>query len=69
LWAELKVCLSAKGSEVELIFYDAKSFPEAYQLKRLYTISRKETNLKFNIFLGKEEMYFCENLGGNNDLF
>jgi WD40 repeat protein len=60
--------ISAKGSEAELIFYDAKSFPEAYQLKGLYTLSGDEVDLKFNLFLGSEKLHSIEVRGSKTSM-
>jgi WD40 repeat protein len=60
--------ISAKGSDAELIFYDAKSFPEAYQLKGLYTLSGDEVDLKFNLFLGSEKLHSIEVRGSKTSM-
>ncbi len=60
--------ISAKGKEAKLIFYDAKNFPEAYQLRGQYSISGDDIELKFIIFLGKENIQSIEVSGDKNQM-
>lgn len=60
--------ISAKGSEANLIFYEAKKFPDAYCLRGLYTISGDEITLNLNIFYGKDKIESVEIIGSVEEL-
>ncbi len=62
--------VSARGASASFIFFDTRSFPEAYRIRGQYDIEGDKVNVRLNIFYGSEteRRHFIELSGNKNNL-
>jgi WD40 repeat protein len=62
--------VSARGASASFIFFDTRSFPEAYRIRGQYDIKGDDINVRINIFFANEteRRYYLELSGNKNNL-